>query len=59
MNKPTPPQSFPEDEDMDPVGKPYPEQEQKQEQVPQPPNDGDDPPHPPFSPDNEPDIAPQ
>lgn len=57
MNKPTPPQSFPEDEDMDPVGKPYPEQEQ--EQGPQPPNDGDDPPHPPFSPDNEPDIAPQ
>ncbi len=38
--------SFPEDEEMDPVGKPYPEQEA----------DGDDPPHPPFSPDNEPDI---
>lgn len=41
--------SFPEDEEMDPVGKPYPEQEK----------DGDDPPHPPhppFSPDTEPDI---
>ena len=57
MNKPTPPQSFPEDEDMDPVGKPYPEQEK--EPAPPPPNDGDDPPHPPFSPDNEPDIAPE
>ena len=38
--------SFPEDEEMDPVGKPYPEQEK----------DGDDPPHPPFSPDTESDI---
>lgn len=57
MNQPATPQSFPEDEEMDPVGKPYPEQEQQQE--PQPPNDGDDPPHPPFSPSNEPDIAPE
>ena len=38
--------SFPEDEEMDPVGKPYPEQEA----------DGGDPPDPPLSPDNEPDI---
>lgn len=46
MSQPNVPKSFPEDENMDPVGKPYPEQ----------PNDGDDPPHPPFSPDTEPDI---
>lgn len=40
--------SFPEDEEMDLVGKPYPEQEK----------DGDDPPHPPPSPDTEPDTEP-
>lgn len=54
MNQPTTPQSLPEDEEMDPVGKPYPEQEQE----PLTPENGDDPPHPPFSPSNEPDIAP-
>lgn len=41
---------FPEDEAMDPVGEPYPDQE------PATPDDGDDPAHPPFSPDREPDI---
>lgn len=53
MTNPTPPASLPEDEDMDPVGKPYAAQE------PTAPENGDDPPHPPFSPDNEPDIAPE
>lgn len=42
--------NFPEDESMDPVGVPYPDQE------PLTPQPGDDPPHPPFSPDREPDI---
>ena len=41
---------YPEDENMDPVGEPYPEQAHA---TPEP---GDDPPHPPFSPDTEPDI---
>ena len=36
---------------MDPVGLPYPEQ-----QDPTLPNESDDPPHPSFSPDREPDI---
>lgn len=55
MNKP--PASLPEDEEMDPVGKPYPEQEPRTPGDAKP-ADGDDPPHPPFSPSNEPDIAP-
>ena len=58
MNQPTTAQSLPEDEEMDPVGKPYPEQEKESQQQPTPEN-GDDPPHPPFSPSNEPDIAPE
>ena len=58
MNQPTTAQSLPEDEEMDPVGKPYPEQEKEPQQQPTPEN-GDDPPHPPFSPSNEPDIAPE
>lgn len=40
----------PEDEEKDPVGEPDPLQE------PTLPADGDDPAHPPFSPDREPDI---
>ncbi len=48
MSHPKPPKSFPEDEEMDPVGEPYPKQE--------PSEPGDDPPHPPFSPNTEPDI---
>ena len=55
MNQPQ--QSLPEDEEMDPVGKPYPEQEPATPADAKP-ADGDDPPHPPFSPSNEPDIAP-
>jgi len=36
MVKPKPPSSFPEDEDMDPVGKPYPEQgEPSDDDIPQ------------------------
>lgn len=58
MNQPTTAQSLPEDEEMDPVGKPYPEQEKEPQQQSTPEN-GDDPPHPPFSPSNEPDIAPE
>lgn len=53
MNHPNTPASLPEDEDMDPVGKPPAVQE------PLTPENGDDPPHPPFSPDSEPDIAPE
>jgi hypothetical protein len=56
MNQPQ--QSLPEDEEMDPVGKPYPEQEPATPDDAKP-DDGDDPPHPPFSPSNEPDIAPE
>lgn len=52
MTQPNTPESLPEDEEMDPVGKPYPEQEPL-------PADSDDPPHPPFSPSHEPDIAPE
>ena len=51
MNQPRVPKSLPEDENMDPVGLPYPEQED-----PSTPEDGNDPPHPPFSPSREPDI---
>ena len=54
---PDAPDSLPEDEEMDPVGLPYPEQEPVTPDKGNP--DGDDPPHPPFSPDREPDIAPQ
>ena len=50
MTTPKQPASLPEDEEMDPVGEPYPNQE------PLGPGDGYDPPHPPFSPDTEPDI---
>lgn len=53
MNQPRTPKSLPEDEEMDPVGLPYPEQ-----QDPKLPNQGDDPPHPPNAPFSEPDIAP-
>lgn len=55
MNKP--PASLPEDEEMDPVGKPYPEQEPLTPDDTKP-ADGDDPPDPTFSPHSEPDIAP-
>lgn len=51
MNQPRVPKSLPEDENMDPVGLPYLEQED-----PSTPEDGNDPPHPPFSPSREPDI---
>lgn len=52
MNQPSTPKSLPEDEEMDPVGEPYPNQE------PLVPNedDGDVPLDPTFSPDREPDI---
>lgn len=52
MNLPNTPRSQPEDEEMDPVGEPYSNQE------PLAPNDddGDDPPDSTLSPDTEPDI---
>ena len=65
MTQPKTPASLPEDEEMDPVGLPYPEQEPLAPitpvapATPGTPDDGDDPPHPPFSPDREPDIAPE
>lgn len=54
MNQTTSPKSLPEDEDMDPVGETYPKQ--RESTVRTIPEDGDDPPHPPFSPDREADI---
>lgn len=49
MTHATVPTQQPEDENADPVGQPA---------APTTEN-GDDPPHPPFSPNNEPDIAPE
>lgn len=52
MNQPATPKSLPEDEEMDPVGEPYPNQE------PLVPNEDDDdvPFDPTFTPDRAPDI---
>ncbi len=50
MSMPNQPKSFPENEDMDPVGDSYPEQTSHD------PDLGEDPPHPENAPFDEPDI---
>lgn len=51
MSSPKNPSSLPEDEEMDPIGLPYPQQVDTTRPI-----NGDDPPHPPFSPFEEEDI---
>lgn len=57
MTQANEPRSLPEDEEMDPVGKPYPEQDTPDLEDEDEETEADiEPVDPPFSPDNEPDI---